>query len=86
MAYQDEDPPPTIIPNNSHVSNSVREQTTESSRQSCAREEERDTVLSLTPLVPHGEVVNHAGKESTFSDAEEETRDEEAGEVGDDAH
>lgn len=86
VTYQDEDPPPAIIPNNSHVPNSVREEATESARQGRAREEERDAVLSLAPLVPHGEVVYHAGKESTLGDTEEEARDEEAGKTGDDAH
>ncbi len=49
-------------------------------------EKERDAKLPLFALIPHGEVKDDTGEESTLGHAEEEARDEEAGEVLDDAH
>lgn len=39
-----------------------------------AREEERDAVLPLLALVPHGEIVDDAREEAALGDAEEEAR------------
>jgi hypothetical protein len=48
-------------------------------------EEQRNAILSLTSLVPHGKVKYDAGKQATFRDTEEETSNEEASEVLDHA-
>lgn len=84
---QNEYPPPAILPHDPlHFPNPICQNPAKRARERRAAEEERDPELALPPLVPHGEVVNHAGEQPALCDTEEEPRDEEAGQVLDDAH
>ena len=84
---EDENPAPTVLPNGAaHKADAIGQDTTEGSGKSSGSEEERYTKLSLAPLVPHGEVVDYSGEETTLGNTEEETGDKEASEVLDDTH
>ncbi len=67
-----------------HEADAVGKNAAEGTRQCRGAEEERYAELSLAPLVPHGEVVHHSGKQAGLGDAEEEAGNEEACQVCDD--
>lgn len=69
-----------------HVPNSVCQDSAKGSRERRAAEEERDAILALPPLIPHGKVVDHAGEQPGLGDTEEESRNKEAGEIVYDPH
>lgn len=84
--YEDEDPSPTSIPSNAfHLPNPERQNPTKSSCERRSREEQRDSIVRFSALVPHGQVENDAGEETRLCDAKEESSDDEAGEVVRDA-
>ena len=68
------------------MADSIGEQATECSSQRSAAEEEGDSELPLTALIPHREVVDNTREESTFGNAKEKPRNEKAGEIVDDTH
>lgn len=64
----------------------ICENTAKRTSQGRSTEEETNTILPLSPLIPHAKVEDDAGEQATLRDAEEEARDEEAGEVVHEAH
>ena len=64
----------------------ISQDATKRPSQGSGTEEQRDAELSLTPLVPHGEIVNNAGEKSGLCNTEEKAGGKESTEVLNHAH
>lgn len=85
-SFENEDPLPAIESSNAlHVCNGPCENTAERTGEGGSGEEEGDAELSFGSEVEESKIEDDAGEEASFCDAEEETDDEEAGEVVDHA-
>ena len=79
---QDENPVPSVRPDDTfHKADAIGKDSTKRASQGRGAEEQRDTKLSFTSLVPHRKVVNNPGEEPRLGDTEEEARYEESSEI-----
>lgn len=80
--YNDKYPSPTSIPTHSiHESYSVCQNAAKCTCQRSGREEECNTVVGLSALVPHGQIEHHSREETTLRHSQEESRRNQASEA-----
>lgn len=63
----------------------ICQNTTKGTCERSETEEEGDAILALATLVPHGEIIHDAGKETALCHTQEESSDKKSGQIADDA-